>query len=84
MKKNIEGVKHIEEKSLWKCLNVEKEEKCNENEFYFEKYFNFLELPKELNYNYFDNNNDNIALILDNKNNVHYFYKNELKVEIYS
>ena len=84
MKKNIEGVKHIEEKSLWKCLNAKKEEKCNESEFYFEKYFNFLELPKELNYNYFDNNNDNIALILDNKNNVHYFYKNELKFEIYS
>ena len=83
-KKNIEGIKHIEEKSLWKSLNDEKKEKNNDSEFYFEKYFNFIELPKEMNNNYFDNNNDNIAIILDNKNNVHYFYKNELKFEVYS
>ena len=82
-KKNIEEVKHIKENSLWKCLNDEKREKYNESEFYFEKYFNFLVLPKEMNNNYFDNNNDNIAVILDNKNNVHYFYRNGLKFEVY-
>jgi len=82
--KNIEGIKHIKEKCLWKCLNEDKKEEYNDNEFYFGNNFNFLELPKEMNKNYFDNNNDNIAVILDNSNNVHYFYKNEMKFEVYS
>lgn len=83
-KKTIEKVKHIEENCLWKYLNDEKKEEYNDNEFYFGNNSNFLELPKEINNNYFDNNSDNIAVILDNKNNVHYFYKNELKFEVYS
>lgn len=83
-KKNIEGVEHFKEKSLRKCLIDEKKEKNSNREFFFEKHFNFLELPKEMNNNYFDNSNDNIAVILDNKNNAHYFYKNELKFEVYS
>ena len=71
-----------EEKCLWKKVIDVNEEKYN-NEYYFDKNFNFLELPKEMNNNYFDNNNDNIAVILDNKNNAYFFYKNQMKIERY-
>ena len=75
---NIEEFK--EEKCLWKKVNV----KDNVyNEFYFDKFFNFLELPKEMNNNYFDNNCDNIAVNLDNRNNAYFFYKNQMKIERY-
>ena len=70
--------KYKEEKCIWKKIKVEKDIK-----FCFGKNLQFLELPKKMNNNYFDNNNDNIAVILDKKNNAYYFDKNQMKIEIY-
>ena len=47
--------------------------KLEGNEFYFEKISKFIELPIEMNNNFFDKNYDNIAVSLDNKNNAIFF-----------
>ena len=65
------------------CIWLKTKEHDNDNVFYFDKCFNFVELPTEINNNYFENNFDNIAVILDNKNNAYFFYKNQMKIEIY-
>ena len=57
--------------------------KLEGNEFYFEKISKFIELPIEMNNNFFDKNCDNITVSLDNKNNAIFFYNNQLKIEIY-
>ena len=75
--------KFIEKKCIWINTNDEEMEKFY-NEYFFGKNSNFLELPKEMNNNYFDNSFDNVAVILDDKNNTHFFYKNKLKFEVYS
>ncbi len=72
--------KFKEDKYVWVKINSEE----NENEFHFDKCFSFMELPSQKNNNYFDNNNDNISVFLDNKSNAYFFNKNQMKMEIYS
>ena len=71
--------KYAEDECAWTKINNED----NGNEYYFDKCFNFVELPSKVKSNYFDNNYDKISVILDNKSNAYFFYKNQMKMEIY-
>ena len=74
----------IEDFKEEKCLWVKNEEENKDDKgIMYEKCLNFLELPKEINNNYFDYNYENIAVTLDNKNNALFFNKNQMKIEIY-
>ena len=74
---NLQQYKYLNKK--WKSYSL----KSNDPKgFHFAKNSRFLMLPKNNNYEGY-NNRDNIDILIDYKNNVHYILQEKQKIDIY-
>ena len=74
---NLQQYKYINKK--WKNYSLKK---TDQKGFHFAKNSKFLMLPKDNDYEGY-NNEDNIEVLIDYKNNVHYILQEKQKIDIY-
>ena len=74
---NVQQYKYIGKS--WKNYTFRKDDPKG---FHFAKNSRFLKLPKDNNYNGY-NNQDNIDVLIDYKNNVHFILQEKQKIDIY-
>ena len=82
-KNNFEKIENVfyNIKKEYKRFTVRKyEEEKNKNEFLFDKHKQFIEISEEFE---IDKNNQNISVISDSDNNIHFLTKNRNYVNIY-
>ena len=74
---NLQQFKYIGKK--WKNYTLKN---SDQKGFHFAKNSKFLMLPKNNNYEGY-NNNDNIEVLIDYKNNVHFIQQDKQKIDVY-
>ena len=82
-KNNFEKIENVfyNIKKEYKRFTVKKyDEEKNKNEFFFDKQKQFIEISEEFK---LDKNNENISVITDSDNNIHFLTKNRNYVNIY-
>ena len=74
---NLQQYKYVNKK--WKSYNLKN---TDQKGFHFAKNSRFLLLPKNNNYDGY-NSNDNIDVLIDYKNNVHFIIQEKQKIDVY-